>query len=286
MSLQKLENQLSITSEGLPLAYNATIQQFLDFQRIEGRTLSPESIKQFLAQPKKKGYGNYSPASIALRKTALFQAIKKMTFDSRVRAALVEESKTIKVAKIERTIHSEKTLSEKEISKLIKDTLKIEGRGWNRGNKRERYALIIECLSITGLRISELIHIKLKDCKKQKGIVYIQIMGKGSKPRRIFIPEKLFDKIKLEFNSNEYLFTSVQGKKYNRAMLYQDIRDLGIRILNREIGLHTFRHSFATREIKKRGSVKAVQKYLGHSSSAITEQMYNHDEITPEDLFK
>ena len=286
MSLQKVEKQLNISSDGLPDAYSTTIQQFLEFQIREGRVLSPESIKTFLALPKKKGLGNYSPASIALRKTALFQAIKRMTFDSRIRASLVEEAKTIKVAKIERTIHSEKVLSEKEISKLIRDTLKIDARGWNRENKRERYALIIECLSITGLRISELIHIKLKDCKKQKGIVYIQVMGKGSKPRRIFVPEKLFEKIKLEFNSNEFLFTSIQDKKYNRAMLYQDIRDLGIRILNREIGLHTFRHSFATREIKKRGSVKAVQKYLGHSSSAITEQMYNHDEITPEDLFK
>lgn len=282
---QKIRKQLRILPDGLPSAYSTTIQQFIEFQAKEGLPLSPDSIKLFLSQPKNKGEGEYSPASIALRKTAIFQAIKRMTFDARVRASIVEEAKTIKVAKIERTIHSEMILSEIEISKLIKGTLKIDAKGWTHGNKRKRYALLIESLAITGLRISELINIKLKDCKNVNGIVYIKIMGKGSKPRRVFIPEKLFENIKLEFNSKDFLYTSVQGKRYNRALIYQEIRDLGIRILNREIGLHTFRHSFATREIKKRGSVKAVQKYLGHSSSAITEQMYNHDEITPEELF-
>lgn len=136
------------------------------------------------------------------------------------------EAKIIKVANIERTIHGKMISSEKEISKLIRDTLKIDARGRNRGNKRERYVLIIECLAITGLRISELIHFKLKNCKKQKEL-YIQVMGKGNNPKRIFIPEKL-DIIKIEFSSKEFLFTLVQDNKYNKEMLYQDIRDLVI----------------------------------------------------------
>ncbi|MCW7498465.1 tyrosine-type recombinase/integrase [Leptospira levettii] len=285
-SIENISKQLRISSQGIPEAYRATVRQYLEFEAREGLKLSPEAIRRFLSQPKLKGLGEYSPASIALRKTAIFQAVKRMTHDSRVRSALVEEAKTIKVAKIERAIHSEMILSEEEISKLIEGTLSIEAKGWGKGNKRERYALIIECLAVTGLRISEMINIKLKDCKKLNGFVYLSVMGKGRKPRRVFIPEKLFTKIKGEFSSKEFLFTSLRGKKYNRAMIFQDVRDLGRRILGRDVNPHQFRHSFSTREIKKRGSVKAVQLYLGHASSSITEQMYNHDELTPEELFK
>ncbi|WP_265396503.1 tyrosine-type recombinase/integrase [Leptospira levettii] len=276
---------MKISSQGLPEAYRATVQQYLEFEAREGLKLSPEAIRRFLSQKKVKGMGEYSPASIAFRKTAIFQAIKRMTFDSRIRASLTEESKNIKVAKIDRAIHAEKILSEEEIERLISRTLTLKAKGWSKGNKRERYSLIIETLAVTGLRISEMINIRLKDCKRINRIVYMTVMGKGRKPRRVFIPEKLFDKIQLEFCSEEFLFTSIRGNKYNRAMIYQDIRDLGRRILRRDVNPHQFRHLFATREIKKRGSVKAVQLYLGHASSAITEQMYNHDEITPEDLF-
>lgn len=285
VTLENVSNQLSISSQGLPEAYKATVRQYLEFEAREGLKLSPEAIKRFLLEPKVKGKGEYSPASISLRKTALFQAIKRMTFDARVRSALAEEAKTIKVAKIERAIHSEMILSEDEIKRLISRTLTLKAKGWSKGNKRERYSLIIETLAVTGLRISEMINIRLKDCKRINRIVYMTVMGKGSKPRRVFIPEKLFDKIKQEFCSEEFLFTSIRGNKYNRAMIYQDIRDLGRRILRRDVNPHQFRHSFSTREIKKRGSVKAVQLYLGHASSSITEQMYNHDEITPDELF-
>ncbi|MCW7491971.1 tyrosine-type recombinase/integrase [Leptospira sp. 2 VSF19] len=285
VTIENISKQLRISSQGLPEAYRATVRQYLDFEAREGLKLSPEAIRRFLSQPKLRGEGSYSPASIALRKTAIFQAIKRMTFDSRVRASLTEEAKTIKVAKIDRAIHSEKILSEEEIKILIKRTLTINAKGWSQGNKRERYSLTIETLAVTGLRISELIHIRLKDCKKVGGFVYISVMGKGRKPRRVFIPEKLFKKIKQEFSSKEFLFTSLRGKKYNRAMIFQDVRDLGRRILGRDVNPHQFRHSFSTREIKKRGSVKAVQLYLGHASSSITEQMYNHDEIKPQELF-
>lgn len=270
----------------LPIAYMPILKQFDSFG--DGQDLSPDLIQEFLSQPKQRGDGQYSPSSIALRKTAIFRTIQELTFDSRIKASLTEESKKIKVAKIQRTIHSEMILSDIEIEKLIHETKGIEARNWGSrsGNKRERYSLMVETLAVSGLRISELIGIRLTDCKKEGEFIFIKILGKGSKPRRIFIPEDLFNRIKKAFNSKEYLFLSIQGKKYNRAMVYQDIRYLGMKILGRDIHPHTFRHSFATKEIKKRKSVKAVSMYLGHSSTAITEQMYNHDEIRPEDLFK
>jgi integrase/recombinase XerD len=288
MELERITNQRELVSnvQGLPLNYMHVLKQFDKFKG--DRKLSPDLIQDFLSLPKNKGEGNYSPSSIALRKTAIFQAIQRMTFDSRMKAVLTEESKKIKVAKIQRTIHSEMILSDSEIEKLIQGTKTIEARNWGEkfGNKKERYSLIIETLSKTGLRISELTGIKLSDCKKEGKFIFIKILGKGSKPRRIFIPEELFNRVKKAFNSKEFLFLSIRGKRMNRGMIYHNIKDLGIRLINREIHPHTFRHSFATKEIKKRKSVKAVQNYLGHSSSAITEQMYNHDEILPEDLFQ
>ena len=273
---------------GLPTGYQTILNQFDAWRIQESKSLDFETVKEFLSLPKQKGNGEYSPASLMLRKRILSASLKKATEDLRVIFSIDKNFKEIKNFRLEKTVHLEEILSKQEINKLIKDTKNIEARNWGErfGNKRERYSLIIETLASSGLRISELTGIKLKDCNTQNGFTYIRVIGKGAKPRRIFLPENLFKRIKKAFNSKEFLFLSLRGKRMNRAMIYQDIKDLGIRILNREIHPHTFRHSFATREIKKRGSVKAVSKYLGHSTTSITEDMYNQDEILPDEIFK
>jgi integrase/recombinase XerD len=292
MELQKANN--GIQNEillhripGTPSGYNNILFQFDRFRIEKNLPLDFETVRSFLSLPKLRGDGEYSPSSMNTRKKALSSTLKKITSDLRIIHQLDKGFKEIKNFKIERIVHSEEILNWRDIHSLIKGTKNLQARNWGTkfGNKRERFSLIIETLAVTGMRISELTGIMLKDCHSQGEFTFIKVMGKGSKPRRIFIPKELFDRIKIAFNSKQYLFLSVRGKRMNRTMIHTNIQDLGIRILGRNIHPHIFRHSFATREIKKKGSVKAVSRYLGHASTSITEEMYLHDELTPGDLF-
>jgi integrase len=267
----------------LPQAYHGVLEQFLRFQKTNALPLNTETIRQFLNLPKVKGYGEYSQASKAFRKCAIFVALKSITHDTRVKSYLTEESKLIKAPKVNRTVYKEKILTWDEILKLIEESRKLDS---GKENKYHRLALVIETLAVTGMRISELINIKTKDCSIENDRVYVEIIGKGNKPRRIFLSKDLLTRIKNEFKSDDILFLSKQRKKLNRSYLQKEINLLGQLILSKDfVTCHTFRHSFATREISRLGCVRPVQLYLGHSSSTITE-MYNHITIDYEDLFQ
>ncbi|TGK45935.1 tyrosine-type recombinase/integrase [Leptospira bouyouniensis] len=267
----------------LPQAYHGVLEQFLRFQKTNALPLNTETIRLFLNLPKVKGSGEYSEASKAFRKCAIFVALKQFTHDTRVKAYLTEESKLIKVAKVHRTIYSEKILTWDEIQSLINKTIELDQ---GKDNKYHRLSLIIETLAVTGMRISELINIRLKDCTVENEKVYVNIIGKGNKPRRIFLSKEILSRIKREFNSEALLFLSKQKRKYNRSYLQKEINLLGKLLLSKNhVTCHTFRHSFATREIKRLGCTRPIQLYLGHSSSIISE-MYNHATIEYENLFR
>ncbi|TGM78621.1 hypothetical protein EHR04_02350 [Leptospira levettii] len=267
----------------LPQAYHGVLEQFLCFQKTNALPLNTDTIRRFLNLPKIKGTGEYSQASKAFRKCAIFVALKNITHDTRIKSYLTEESKLIKVPKINRTVYKEKILTWDKIQRLISESKKLDN---GKDNKYHRLSLIIETLAVTGMRISELINIKMKDCSIEDDRVYVEILGKGNKPRRIFLSQELLTRIKKVFQSDELLFLSKQKKKLNRSFIQKEINLLGKLILSKDfVTCHTFRHSFATREISRLGCVRPVQIYLGHSSSIITE-MYNHITINYEDLFQ
>ncbi len=141
-------------------------------------------------------------------------------------------------------------------------------------------------LSATGLRVSELIGIKLSHCKFDNRTVYIEIIGKGSKQRRIFITRELYDKIVTLFNSKTYLFETFYHKQFSRHYIWRELRKTGRKVLGKSISPHTLRHSFCTNMLLlKNKSLKAVSNYVGHSSTAITADMYIHDQLKVEDVF-
>ena len=283
MTALELKNQIKNLSFGISSGYLPSVKAFEVFLTERNLAVSPESIKAFLSMTKLDG-SPYSPSTISLRKVAIFQAIQSKAFDVRLKAEIREKAKDIKTPKADRKILSEKILTEKEIEKLIKGTNSLSDKGWSE-KKKKSYSLIIKLLAISGLRISELCSITLSACETIKGFTYIQILGKGKKPRRIFIPKDFYQEIRDHFQSKNFLLVSSRGNQLRRIIVHRDLAYLSVRILGRHVNPHLFRHSFATREIKKRGSVKAVSLYLGHSKTAITEEMYNHEEIKPEELF-
>ena len=141
-----------------------------------------------------------------------------------------------------------------------------------------RNLTIIELLFSTGIRISELCHLKVEDINFQERL--LKIFGKGSKERILYIGNddvmKLLRLLLKYNNGSEYLFLN----KFNKQLSEQTVRIL-LTTIEKENGLsmhitpHMFRHTFATTLLEKEVDIRYIQNILGHSSISTT-QIYTH----------
>lgn len=152
-------------------------------------------------------------------------------------------------------------------------------------NEGERNRAMLETLYGCGLRVSELISLKISDLYFEEG--FIKITGKGNKQR--FVPigkitEKYINLYKNHVRSHlpiqkgheDTLFLNRRGKQLTRAMIFTIIKDLAVKIdLNKAISPHTFRHSFATHLLENGADLRSIQLMLGHESITTTE-IYVH----------
>ena len=169
-------------------------------------------------------------------------------------------------------------LSEKEIDKMIEviDLSKPEGQR-NRG--------IIEVLYGCGLRVSELINLKISDLFFDDG--FIRVIGKGNKQRLVPISdytikyinlykETIRNHLVIQTGFEDYLFLNRRGKNLTRVMIFTIVKELSIIAgVKKTISPHTFRHSFATHLLKNGADLRAIQLMLGHESITTTE-IYTH----------
>ena len=152
-------------------------------------------------------------------------------------------------------------------------------------NEGERNRAMLETLYGCGLRVSELVELKISDLFFEEG--FIKITGKGNKQRFVPIGELTQKFIQIYKNNNrvhlniqkgheDTLFLNRRGKKLTRAMIFTIIKDLAIKIeLNKAISPHTFRHSFATHLLENGADLRSIQLMLGHESITTTE-IYVH----------
>lgn len=252
-------------------AYTNVIRQYYK----SNDSLTYENIIKFLKENKK----TKSNATIAIYKAALKKLIKYKIKDLNKKAIIDSAFSEIKITKRDNTITKEKIVSKKIINEMIKLS-------------NEKNKLIIQTLYATGLRVSELINIKKKDCKKtiEDNIIYmsVSVIGKGNKERKIKLKLELYNTIINTFQSKTYLFETKNKRPFTRQYIYRIVNTAGLKAIGtRQVHPHTLRHSFATHLlIKDNKSLKAVSKYLGHSSTAITSDFYIHDELSIKDLIK
>tara|TARA_R110001632_G_scaffold28927_1_gene76973 strand:- start:1884 stop:2783 length:900 start_codon:yes stop_codon:yes gene_type:complete len=170
------------------------------------------------------------------------------------------------------------TLSEDEINELISaiDLSKTQG---------ERNRTILETMYSCGLRVSEVITLRISDLFFDEG--FIRVVGKGNKER--FVPihyraqkyilsynKDIRSHLKIEKKFEDTLFLNRRGKGLSRQMIFMILKDLAIQInLNKKISPHTLRHSFATHLLKNGADLRAIQQMLGHESITTTE-VYVH----------
>jgi integrase/recombinase XerD len=170
------------------------------------------------------------------------------------------------------------TLSLHEINGLIDaiDLSKKEG---------QRNKAILETLYGCGLRVSELINLKISDLHFNEG--FIKIVGKGDKERLVPVgsvaikliniyKEEIRVHHKIKKEAEDILFLNNRGNKLSRIMVFYIIKKLAeLTGLKKSISPHTFRHSFATHLIEAGADLRAVQEMLGHESISTTE-IYTH----------
>jgi integrase/recombinase XerD len=163
-----------------------------------------------------------------------------------------------------------------EIDRIIEviDLSKPEG---------QRNKAIIETLYGCGLRVSELVNLRITDIHYAEE--FVVVTGKGNKQRLVPISKKALKEIdfyKLDRNrlpvitDQNVLFLNRRGHHLTRAMIFTIIKDLAAKAgIRKNISPHTFRHSFATHMIEAGADLRAVQEMLGHES-ILTTEIYTH----------
>ncbi len=268
----KLEKSLSKNSVD---AYTADISKLLHYLRERELNVEPEQVtlnqlREFLEWINDSGMSARTQSRVISGIKAFYRFL---FLDDRI---MEDPTILLESPKIGQKLPD--VLSEEEIDRIISgiDMSKPEGH---------RNKAIIEVIYGCGLRVSELIGLRISDLHIEKG--FIRILGKGNKERLIPIGEKavvairnyLPDRSSLENidrESRDILFLSRRGRKLSRVMIFTIIRELVSRLgIKKRVSPHTFRHSFATHLIERGADLRAVQEMLGHES-VLTTEIYTH----------
>ncbi len=262
-------------SENTKDAYVRDLNIFLKFLDENYESLSPENvnlnhIEEFMSYVFDLGLSSRSQARILSGIKAFFKYL--------IIEDVIEENPThlIEGPKLTRKIPDTLSIEEIELMFSVMDMSK-------KSNVRNR--AMLETLYGCGLRVSELINLKISCLFIDEGI--IKVVGKGDKERLVPIGDTAVKHIKIYMNTirrfqninddyRDYLFLNRLGKKLTRVMVFMVIKDLAKAAgIKKSVSPHTFRHSFATHLIEGGAGLRAVQQMLGHQSITTTE-IYTH----------
>jgi integrase/recombinase XerD len=263
-ALKKLETELKLRgfsrqTSRMYLFYN---RKFLEYIGKYPEDIKDDDIKEFLAY--KMSDHSLSNSSIALVKASL------RFFYNDILGRNLALIKTPKASKKLPVI-----LSRKDIKELLDNTRNLKHR------------LLIELLYSTGLRLSECINLRYIDLDLDEGTGWVR-MGKGSKDR-LFIISEMFRKDLLEYKEKSNgdgkgLIFSVKGRKMSARGIQHAIKVSAERAgIEKDVHVHTLRHSFATHLLENGVDIRKIQKLLGHSNLQTT-QIYT--QVSSEEIKK
>lgn len=244
-------------------AYNRDLSDFFDFCEVELDEIQRTQINSYIRNLHEK---KYSPTSI-MRKIASLRGFFKWACANEI--IKTNPALTLEQPKVPQRLP--KVISPQEIEEILNQNL----------NKTEK--VIVELLYGCGLRVSELVNLKINDYDLNGK--YLECTGKGSKDRIVPLGKKAIIAIKNYLPEREYLIQKFnlvtknllindKGKTINRQEVYTFIHNHG-KMLNKTISPHTLRHSFATHLLENGADLRVVQELLGHSDVSTT-QLYTH----------
>lgn len=269
---QYLRLEKSYTSNTLD-AYLKDLQKLLNYFADEGvdfRKVTLEQLDHFAKALQELGVG---PRSVARILSGVRSFYRFLTIEGEVETDPTELLESPKIGK-----HLPEVLSLSEIDEIEAaiDLSKPEGI---------RDLAIIEVLFSCGLRISELVNLKLSELYLEEG--YIRVHGKGRKERLVPIGDNAIEKLRQWFvvrqdvevkpGEEDYVFISLRrGKHLSRISLFVYIKEYAEKAgIRKSISPHTFRHSFATQLLEGGANLRAIQAMLGHEDIGTTE-IYMH----------
>ena len=191
---------------------------------------------------------------------------------------IIENDPTSLIESPKKGLTLPQTLSHEEIVKIIQHIDLSHPQG-------QRNKAILETLYGCGLRVSELIELKLSHWYRKDG--FIKVVGKGQKERLIPIGQITQDVLSIYVDQirchqviekpfKDHIFLNRRGRKLSRVMIFNIVKDSAEKSgIKKSISPHSFRHSFATELIKRGADLRAVQEMLGHESITTT-QIYTH----------
>jgi integrase/recombinase XerD len=260
--LEKLETELKISknSENTIKSYISANKKFLDFLNKTVEEISEDDVKKYLSTISDK-----SATSIILFLSAI-----KYSFSSILKKDITSG---IKRPKKEKRIPE--VLTKEEMKKFLSSI------------KNKKSKLMLSLMYSCGLRVSELINLKIDDLFLEEKVGKINL-GKGKKDRFFNIPQNLIKPLKKQIekqrkNGQEFLFSGPKGRLSERniqKIVKKVAKKAGIK---KQISPHTLRHSFATHLLENGIDIRKIQELLGHSSISTTE-IYTH--VSREELKK
>ncbi|PNV59547.1 recombinase XerD [Clostridium sp. chh4-2] len=268
-------------SRNTELSYQRDLLQLVAFMEDKGITevdkVTKTSLNSYILYMEKEGKATTTISRVLASIKSFFNYEFKMGNIKRDPAELLKAPKIEKKAPV--------ILSVDEVSCLL-------GQPAGHGPKEIRDKAMLELLYATGIRVSELIHLKVADVNLSVGFI---VCRDGSKERTIpfgkVARQSLCDYMNyardalLKGEESEWLFTNCSGKAMSRQGFWKIIKFYGDKAgIQADITPHTLRHSFAAHLIRGGADIKAVQAMLGHSDMATTQMytMYSQNETMRE----
>jgi integrase/recombinase XerD len=268
----KLEKSLSKHSID---AYLSDLQKLVDYSGGVDKLLllhAPD-LEEFLCQLRDCGIHARSQARILSGVKSFYRFLLIDDF------LQIDPTELVDAPKLGR--HLPEVLSVEEIDHIIRciDLSSKEG---------QRNKAMIETLYSCGLRVSELVTLKLSNCYFDEE--YLMVEGKGSKQRLVPISQRAIREIgfwmpdrsalDIKKGQEDFVFLNRRGSGLSRSMVFRITQDLaGLAGITRTISPHTFRHSFATHLLEGGANLRVIQQMLGHESIQTTE-IYMHMDKT------
>ncbi len=268
----KLEKSLSENSVS---SYLADIEKLVHFIGTESLLTEVKSsqLEDF--------FSNLHDAGIHPRSQARILSGIRSFYNFLIVSGIIQEDPTEKIDNPKLGLHLPEVLSIQEVDAIISgvDLSVAEGH---------RNRAMLETLYSCGLRVSELVDLKISHCYFKDE--YILVEGKGSKQRLVPISEKAIKEIEfwmldrsmldVKKGNEDYVFLNRYGRKLTRSMVFRIVKlQAGIAGINKNISPHTFRHSFATHLLEGGANLRVIQQMLGHESIQTTE-IYTHMDKT------
>lgn len=232
--------------------------------------VQPYLLEQFLAYLYELGLSVSSQARIVSGIRSFYRFLEE--------ESLIESNPTKLISMPEAVRKLPDVLTAREINDML-DSIDLSGA------VGQRNKTIIEVMYACGLRVSELINLKISHIYEKDG--YIRIRGKGDKERLVPIGSSTLqsiglylDEIRSQQNvltaNRDFLFVNRTGKKISRHLVFKIVKQAAEDAnIKKNVSPHTFRHSFATHLLEGGADLIAVQQMLGHASISTTE-IYTH----------